>query len=503
MEIKKILCVGLVALAAGMGSAEELIEPFPSRGHLTRTFAQMEASTAKNPATIRVLFYGQSIVRQNVWCEHVIADWQKRYPTVKFVVRNLSVGGYTTDALSHCIESDIFPFYPDVLFFHDYGDVPGGYGHILGEVRKRTTAEIVVWSSHLRFDEKPERIMAIVHDKMPSTGKWDRDGMAAVRTKGILTMADDLDLVFVDLQGHWCNLLLSNKWSPKKLIGDSIHMNNEGFPHYSKILIDNLTPGPKDAPTASSGLISRIPFAKAAKIGKNGDITVSFDGNRIAAISNGKGFADPALGRFAPLGEVLIDGVPVREIPSQWIFTRSSPINNWFPGCDTPMKGKTALQDEKWTLTVTSYVTNAKPKYVTYRVEGSKTGFDGEGCSTNMFVSKSGRVIIPGPWMSSTCNPWKTSGPRPEVSRSYWNSELVPAAWYGPRPAGEETVLAQGLENGKHVLTIRNPHGELGIDSFVVNKPNPKWDRPPSEAILKFHKSVFGGGYEYSDSKWH
>ena len=499
----KNLILSLAGLLAWGAMAEGLIETFPTRGHLTRTFAQMAASTAEKPATLRVLFYGQSIVRQNAWCEMVIDDWKRRFPTVKFVVKNLAIGGYTTDALSHCIESDIFPFYPDVLFFHDYGDVTGGYGHILGEVRKRTTAEIVVWSSHLRFDEKPDRIMNIVHDLDPANGKWDRDVMAADRTKRIRALADDLDLVFVDLQGNWCNLLLANKWSPKKLIGDSIHMNNAGFPHYSKILIDNLTPGPADASTESSGRISRLPFAEAAKVGKNGDITVAFDGNRIAAISNGRGFCDPALGQFAPYGEVLIDGVPVRDIPSQWIFTRSSPINNWFPGCDTPMKGKTALQDERWTLTVTSYVTNAKPKYVTYRVEGSKTGFDGEGCSTNTFVSKSGRVVIPGPWLASTCNPWKIAGPRPEVSKTYWNSVLVSAAYYGPRPAGEETVLAQGLTNGKHVLTIRNPHGELGIGSFVVNKPNPKWDRPPSEAILKFRKSVFGGGYEYSDSKWH
>ena len=248
MEIKKILCVGLVALAAGMGSAEELIEPFPSRGHLTRTFAQMEASTAENPATIRVLFYGQSIVRQNVWCEHIIADWQKRYPTVKFVVRNLSVGGYTTDALSHCIESDIFPFYPDVLFFHDYGDVLGGYGYMLGEVRKRTTAEIVIWSSHFRYDEDPATVMKIrAGVDVPRKGNERNYGAEKTRTGEMRALADDLDLVFVDLQGSWAKLLLDNKWGPKVLLEDTVHMNGKAFPYYSKILVDALTPDPKGA----------------------------------------------------------------------------------------------------------------------------------------------------------------------------------------------------------------------------------------------------------------
>ena len=37
-----------------------------------------------------------------------------------------------------------------------------------------------------------------------------------------------------------------------------------------------------------------------------------------------------------------------------------------------------------------------------------------------------------------------------------------------------ETVLVLGLANGRHPLTIRNPHGDLGVTGFVVNKPAPK-----------------------------
>ena len=506
MEFRRFLIAGIVAVAAGAGLAEETaVTVYPTRGHLSRTFAKMERSTQEKPETLRVLFYGQSIVGQKVWCDQIVDAWKKRYPTVKFVVKNLAIGGYATDTLVHCIESDIFPFYPDVLFFHDYGDVLGGYGYMLGEVRKRTTAEIVIWSSHFRYDEDPATVMRIrAGTDVPRKGNERNYGAEKTRTGEMRTLADDLDLVFVDLQGSWAKILLDNKWGPKALIGDSVHMNEKGFPFYSKILLDALTPDPKGAGEGgSSGTISFLPFAKAAKAAKNGDITVEFDGNRIAAVADGNGVVDPTFGAFVAGGEVLIDGVPVREIPSQWYNTRSTPINNWFPGCDTALKGKTMLQDEEWTLTILSYVTNAKPKYVTYKLEGSKTGFDGEGSSTNLFVSKSGRIVIPGPWFGSTCNPWHTAGPAANVSKTLWKSMLMPVPVYGPQAKGEETVLAQGLANGRHVLTIRNPHGDLGIAGFVVNKPNPKWERPLTERMQTFQKRIAGAEFFYGDAAWH
>ena len=80
---------------------------------------------------------------------------------------------------------------------------------------------------------------------------------------------------------------------------------------------------------------------------------------------------------------------------------------------------------------------------------------------------------------------------------------LVPVPVYGPQPKGAETVLAQGLANGRHVLTIRNPHGDLGIAGFVVNKPNPKWDRPLTERMQAFKKRIAGAEFFYGDAAWH
>ena len=501
---KALFCLALAG--ALLSFAEESpITVYPTRGHLSRAFARMERSTGEKPETLRVLFYGQSIVGQKVWCDNVVAAWKARYPTVNFVVKNLAIGGYATDTLVHCIESDIFPFYPDVVFFHDYGDVLGGYGYMLGEVRRRTTAEIVIWSSHLRYDEDPATIMAVRAGKdVPRKGNERSIDATERRTGEMRALAEDLDLVFVDLQGEWCRILLENKWKPTALIVDSVHLNQKGFQFYSRILIDALTPGPGGADEGgASGTVSHLAYAQAAKTGENGDITVRFDGNRIAAVANGAGVVEPTFGAFAAGGEVLIDGTPVREIPSQWYHTRSTPIERWFPGCDTPVKGKTALQNEEWTLSILTYATNAKPKYVTYRLEGSKTGFDGEGCSTNTFVSNSGRVVIPGVWLGCTVNPFGSDGPVAGVSKTAWKSMLVPVPVYGPRPKWTETVLAQGLANGPHVLTIRNPHGDLGIAGFVVSKPNPKWERPLTERMQKFLKRANGAEFFYGDAAWH
>lgn len=494
-----LFCAAIFVEPLGFAGKEPFDESliFPTRGHLNRAFARMEASTAEKPETIRVLFYGQSIIGQKKWCEMIIDNWKRRYPSVNFVVKNLAIGGYGTDALARCMESDIFPFYPDVLFFHDYGDVTGGYAYILGEVRKRTTAEIAVWSSHLRFDEDPDRIMDLRAKRSVDRKRDGMSIMAVNRTAGIRQVAEDLDLVFVDLQGYWCRLLKSNGWGPKALIGDTVHMNTNGFPYYADILIKNLKPAPRRAAEGSaSGTVKSVPFAKAVKRKSNGDLTFAFDGNRIAAVSDGTGNADAR-------GEILIDGVAVKDIPSQWINTRSTPMIRWFPGCSTALKGDTCLQDEEWTLTVLSYVTNVRPKYVTYRVEGSKTGFDGEGCSTNLFVSKSGRIVLPGTWLDSSCNPWRCAGPKPNVSKTTWQSKLVPVSEYVPQPTHVETVLAQGLENGRHVLTIRGAKGKLGIGQLIVNRPNPKWECKSSEVVQKFLKKVYGSTFFYGDEAWH
>ena len=65
--MKKLLALTFVAVAAVAAAAPEFkvgsVEN-PTAIHIQRTMKALEESTAEKPATVRVLFYGQSIVRQ-------------------------------------------------------------------------------------------------------------------------------------------------------------------------------------------------------------------------------------------------------------------------------------------------------------------------------------------------------------------------------------------------------------------------------------------------------
>ena len=458
--------IGLQPAADEPRPKRALVTDNPTAANIQRTMRKLEESTAENPATVRILFYGQSITFQ-LWSARVIEDLKRRYPTVNFVVRNEAIGGYGTDSLLTCMETDVFPFYPDLLIFHDYGDPRDGYLRILNEVRRRTTAEIALCSSHLRRDETATNIVAYLKGER-APGKWDRDGMAADRTRKIRSVAKDLGALYVDLQDKWCRTLMDNGWESKHLLRDSVHLNPLGLEYYSAFYADELVRRPDLQPGELAGSIREVPFATR----------LEFSGNRVAAVSDGTGDPDAT-------AEVWLDGKKVGEVATlqMWGMTRASTLIQWFPG----LRGnsfETLPVDEYWTLTVLPdgpqdeegtipyfYRRKNPPKMkpIRYRVEGTVTGFDGEGDSAHDFVSKSGRVKIP---VNAFVDYFEWLKQRPKAgARIVWRTYPLFAETYRARPRGVETVLVQGCANAKHILELRNVKGKLGIGRFVVNEP--------------------------------
>ena len=117
--MKSLTVVVLTCMAAAVAAA---VEKNPTWGRISRTMERLERSTEANPETVRVLFYGQSIVAQGWGNKYLIPALKKRYPTVKFVAECRAIGGYQSPTLIKTAEADLYPFYPDLLFFHDYGD---------------------------------------------------------------------------------------------------------------------------------------------------------------------------------------------------------------------------------------------------------------------------------------------------------------------------------------------------------------------------------------------
>src|SRR5207245_2182500 len=85
--------------------------------HLQRSLRLMKSSPVGKKRTVRVLFYGQSIMQQ-AWTLWVTDFLRQQYPNANLVVTNLALG-YTSEILSRPALADIPNFYPDLMIFHD------------------------------------------------------------------------------------------------------------------------------------------------------------------------------------------------------------------------------------------------------------------------------------------------------------------------------------------------------------------------------------------------
>lgn len=431
------------AVALGVSAADN-----PSAVYIQRTMKALAESTAERPAHVRVLFYGQSITAQ-AWTQTVQKQLQTRYPTAKFEFRNAAIGGYTSEVLIRTAEHDLYPWYPDLLFFHVYGPTDK-YEEIVRRVRERTSAEIVLWTSHLNAREKADEQLT----------------QPDARCLKILEVADTYHTLKINLRKKWCEYLIANNLASTNLLSDGIHLRPAGCDVYAKFVGEELVrvPGASGDP-ASSGTITAVATSAPAVVkGADGSLTLTFAGNRVVAVSDGTG----ATGAKA---KVLLDGQPMDGVKELWAITRPSvgPAGIWMPAVNNIAFEKAPVEEE-WTLTC---LPDSTPdgKKIHYKVQGSVTGEDGEGWSTERFVSRSGRAIIePSDWRVAWTLGYKKAT-LPEGFKVTWKAVPLFARAYEPKPSGTRTLLMQGCSNQAHTLTLIPEGGVLGISAFVVHAP--------------------------------
>lgn len=435
-------------LGAMMGGVLAAAAGNPTAAYIQRTMKTLEASTAEKPAHVRVMFYGQSIVAQ-AWTKTVQKHLEERYPTAKFEFLNAAIGGYESPLLIRTADHDLYPWYPDLLFFHVYGPTDK-YEEIVKRVRERTSAEIVLWTSHLNSREKAEELNA----------KLD------ARCAKILEVADTYHCLKIHLRKKWCDYLIANNLSSTNLLSDSVHLKPAGCDLYASFISEELVRVPElgDNPAASGTITAVDVGAPCVTKGADGSLTLRFTGNRVVAVSDGTG----ASGAEA---KVLLDGKPMEGMKELWAVSRPSkgPAGIWMPAINNIAFEKTPVEEE-WTLTCLS---DSAPdgKRIHFKLHGSVTGDDGEGWNTERFVSRSQRAVIePADWRI----PW-TLGYRkatlPEGFKVTWRSYPLFTGTYEPKPAGARTVLVQGCSNTPHTLTLLSEKGTLGIGTFVIHAP--------------------------------
>lgn len=434
----------------------------PTVQYVQRTMKKLELSTAERPAEVRVLFYGQSITDQ-LWYRETMDILRHRYPTVKFEVENRAIPGFFSPLLIRTAESDLYPFYADIVFFNDYGDI-GLVRKMIERLRERTTAEVVLWTSHIRRADDLAKIRR---------GEDER-------SQELFKIAADNHCMIVDLQRKWLAMLDREGRKPDYFLSDGVHMKGDpvvgSLRRYGEFIAEDLVYVPDSAADPMAGLITEhrfFPNVTEAWQTRTNRVDFAFEGNRVEAV-----FTDERLFWKASPTKVLLDGKEMRTMPELIYHDRASSIVSWMPMV-LHVGAKTLPIEEEWTLTFLEG-TQQEGKPVIYRVDGSVTGFDGIGTNTTDFVSRSGRVTI----AADDFHTWQfdyfgVKDKQPHLLAkpgqwTFWRTRKSYTDRLGSfHLPNERVVLVSGCSNGRHVLTFLSAVlGRLPqIDHLTVYRP--------------------------------
>lgn len=441
----------------------------------------MAQSSSERKRTVRVLFYGQSITAQR-WSVDVAQSLRERFPFANLVVTNLAVAGFQADTLSRIAEADITGFYPDLLIFHDYGSTPD-YERIIAWTRERTTADILIQNDH--------PLVAADMDEPVNAGEITiRSGDAWRNYVFLPEISERYGAELADVRTYWKNYLRGNRLMPQDLLVDAVHPNVQGDFVMGALVESHLRVDEEFPAEPWRDAVKEVPLDPLRENrGNELEITIPFTGNRVDLVI--KSNATAAV-------QVRIDGRKPREFPELYAFSRAS----LYPGSVWPallrIDSRAPLTNENWALVVTEVVTNGIP-HIRFALHGSITGFDGEGVSTNTFVSNSGRVRIqPRDWLMLLWTSWfyPALQPLPQGHEIQWESRFFGVDEFTPRigdPLLETTVtVAQGLANGPHTLVLSGS-GTTAIDTVRIYNPRAR-KQPAAPPPIKIENVQVGDG---------
>jgi hypothetical protein len=399
---REFLSVMTAMCLTGKAVSEQRFPPLKTLGpvetygrNIQRAMKLMATSTPQKRNTVKVLFYGQSITEQCWWRQ--VADYlQRQFPHANLVIENRAIGGHAAQLLVKTAEADLYPFYPDLLIFHVYGSHIE-YENIIRRVRERTTADILMQTDHITSEEQldeetdPSKLY-------PDAKIWN----AFMNHKFLPETARKYGCELADVHNLWKQYLRDYNLKPSQLLRDGVHLNEWGCYLMAEIIKSYLRYDPSFREDEWRDRVKTYEVGKDVRW-RNGKLVLEFEGNRVDAICR-KGSPKPA--------KVLIDGRPPSNHPELYSFTRTTayPGSNW--PCLLKVQSKAPLVIEEWTLTITELSSDGK--FCQFRVNGSVTGFDGEGRSDQRFVSQSGRIVIePDDW--NIAYAWKVFGKRVDV----------------------------------------------------------------------------------------
>ena len=433
---------------------------------IQRTMTLLATSTPQKRNRVRILFYGQSVMR-NPWWQAVADRLRAAYPHADLEIENLAIGGYSAPTLIHTAEHDLYPFYPDLLVFHVYGGVKSGEQEkIIARTRQRTTSEVLLWTSHFRW---PRNLPRDGSPDDPAAQKLTQDDEA--RAAMIRDVAARYGCELAEVREPMRAYLKANGLFPKDTLHDSVHPNKLGNFLIGELIMPYLRHDPAFPAGPWKDLVRDVAVGDGTvKRGADGSVELVFEGNRVDAI------AAPSDSGALGTARVLIDGKPPSAFPELYVHTRPSyaPHDGVRPAINRVGSEKPLIL-ETWKAKILEC--DPEKNVLRYEAIGSTTGPDGVGDHLKRFVLNSGRVVIePRRWMVCWAVKYRKK-PLPEDFEVTWETKLLGTDVYrAPRaedPAREYgTVLAQGLANGKHTLRIvPNGDGPVPLRAVRVYRP--------------------------------
>jgi hypothetical protein len=414
-------------------------QPDPGqREHLRRSLTLLQSSTPTDRKTVRVLFYGQSITQQ-AWWKEVERHLRSTFTNANLVVENRAIGGHASQLLVKTAEADLYPFQPDLLVFHVYGSHVE-YEKILRAVRERTCADILLQTDHITQDRS---LLEETDPAKLAPKEWD----AWMNHVFLPNTAAQYGACRADVHNLWKEYLKAHQLKAADLLRDGVHLNAHGEWLMAELLKAYLTSLPPQAgyDPLNEPRVRTVPVSTNA--GQD-SLRLEFTGNRVDLL-----FKPEAKGSVA----VLIDGKAPSAMPELYGFTRVSA----FPGSDWPLllrvQAGAPLRTEDWSAKVDQLSSDGKVCH--FSLHGTVTGEDGEGYSTNRFVSRSGRIAIePEDWnLAYSVGVFKR--PLPASHTATWQAVFRGADNATPPAAAPGTeacvTVAQGLPPGAHVLELR------------------------------------------------
>jgi hypothetical protein len=447
--------------------------------HIQRTMTLLQTSSPQHRWPVKVLMYGQSIVGSDVFTADIKKYLEEKYPYADITVENRAIGGFQADRLVRTAASDLYPDYPDLLIFHDYDgssrDETGKSGELermISNVRRYTTADVILFNDHLNINEPLSEV---------SANYWRY-------------LASKYDCELVDVSREWPRYVKEHNLDPRALLRDKVHPNEDGLALLTSLITRHMRFNPifsdpwgyrvrtyeakRSMDEAAGDEI--VTTGDGWKLGTEGIVgskksdrlRLEFEGNRVDIVA---AHTDPTLA--GGTAQILVDGKPPSSFAAAYVATLPSKgPGTWWPALRRVVLGKDPVL-ENWTLTVTSISSDGKD--LKFNLVGSKTGPDGSGSSAEIFHSNSGRIMIdPRDWMfAAIFKTFKQATPLAAGYQVHWS--IVPEFidhYRAPKTdeVGKvyETMLIQGILNGHHVLeVIPNGDGPVPIASVIAYRP--------------------------------